>query len=93
MPSWLLWSVSYTHLQGRRAGSQRHLYAFRRGVFDQLENIFPLQRIAARKHKNRHAHIGDLIDQILAFGVAQFIGMRNRLRRRTACLLYTSRCV
>jgi len=55
-------------------------------VADQLKYIFALERIAAGKHKNRHAHLRNLVDQGLALFVRQLVRMRDRLRSGTAML-------
>ncbi len=72
----------------QRRGARRHgnLHAFACGVADQLENILALQRIAAREDEDRNVHVGDLVDQRLAFLVRQFVGVGNRLRGGAAVL-------
>ena len=50
--------------QRRGRGRQRHLQPGRHGVADQLEQVGPLQRIAAGQHQHRPARkAGDLIEQ------------------------------
>ena len=60
------------------------MYIFARRVANQLKKILPLQRVAASENENWNVHVGDLINERLAFLVRQLIGMRNGLRRRAA---------
>ena len=72
--------------QRRGRGGERNLDAFIRGVADQLKNILALHRVSAGEDKNRHAHLGDLVDQRLAFGVGQFVGVGDGLGGGAAVL-------
>jgi nucleotide-binding universal stress UspA family protein len=76
----------FARQQRRGAGRERHLHAFAGGVADQLEDVFALQRIAAGKHEDRHVHVGDLVDQRLAFGVGQLVGVGDGLGGGAAVL-------
>jgi hypothetical protein len=51
---------------------------------DQLEQVRPLDRVASSENKYRDSQCGNLVDQALSLGRAEFHGMSIRLRRSSA---------
>jgi hypothetical protein len=49
------------------------------GIADQFEDVGALDRVAAGEDEDGHAHGGDLVDQRLALGVGEFVGMGDGL--------------
>ncbi len=72
--------------QRRGAGSQRHMHALAGGVADQLEDVRPLQRVAAGQDEDGHMQGGNLVDQRLSFGVGQLVGVGEGLGGGAAVL-------
>ena len=75
--------------QRRGRGRQRRLQSGRDGVADQLEQVGPLQRIAAGHHQHRPARkAGDLIEQGLRLVGRKLVRVRLLLGRRPAMLAH-----
>ncbi|MGA3008712.1 MAG: hypothetical protein ABSD72_00495 [Terracidiphilus sp.] len=55
------------------------MHALISGIANQLKHVFALQRVSACEDKDGNAHIGDLIDQRLPFGVGELVGVGNGL--------------
>jgi len=62
-----------------------HLHAFAGRVGDQLEDVLRLS-VAAVEDEDGHVHVGDLVNQRLAFGVGELVGWAMGCAAARQCL-------
>ena len=85
-PGFLHLENGFAGQQGRGAGRDRDLDALFGGIADQFEDVRALQRVAAGEDEDGHLHVGDLVDQALAFGGGQLVGVGDGLGGGAAML-------
>ena len=72
--------------QGGGRGSERDLDTFACGVANQLEDVLAFQRVSAGEDEDGNVHLGDLVDQRLALGVIELVGVGDGLSGGAAVL-------
>ena len=55
------------------------MHAFVGGVANEFEDVFALHGVAAGEDEDGNVHVGDLVDEGFAFGVAELVGMGDGL--------------
>ena len=71
---------------GVALGVTRDLDALVGGVTDELEDVVALERVAAGEDEDGNVHLGDLVDERLAFFVRELVGVGNGLGGGAAML-------